>query len=98
MKRYRKYIIAISVVTFWAVFAYAYLGVEDGSSGLSILGYIHAFFFIPGGLFFQFLKGFHSNSDLPFMAILSWFIYVLLIVIMVKLISACLKFRCQPKE
>ena len=62
----------------WGVFSYAYLGVEDGSSGLSPLGWIHSVFFIPGGRLLQQLKGGHSNADLPLMAGTGWLTYSLL--------------------
>jgi hypothetical protein len=75
MKRYRKYLIAVGLVALWAVFSWAYLGVEDGSSGLSPLGWIHAVFFVPGGLLLQAVKGSHSNADLPVMAVFSVCVY-----------------------
>jgi hypothetical protein len=62
----------------WGVFSYAYLGVEDGSSGLSLLGWIHGVFFIPGGILMQALRGSHSNADLPLMAGIGWLTYSLL--------------------
>ncbi len=78
MKKFKTHIIAIVIVTIWAVFAYAYLGVEDGSSGLSILGKISAVFFIPGGLLIQKIGGNFSNNEIPFAAITSWFIFSLI--------------------
>ncbi|HSV99858.1 MAG TPA: hypothetical protein VLI39_06780 [Sedimentisphaerales bacterium] len=75
MKRYRKYLIAVGLVALWAVFSYAYLGVEDGSSGLSPLGWAHAVFFLPGGLLLQAVKGSHGNADLPLMAAFSFCVY-----------------------
>jgi len=77
MKRFRLRIVALGVVTAWAVFAWAYLGVEDGSSGMSPLGWLHVVFFLPGGFLFQAVKGSHSNSDLPIMALASWIAYSL---------------------
>lgn len=73
--RYRAQIATVTAVTAWAIFAYAYLGVEDGSSGLSVLGWLHAMFFIPGGILMQVLRGSHSNADLPFMTGVSWLTY-----------------------
>ncbi len=74
----RRYVIVLVVVTAWAVFSYMYLGVEDGSSGLSPLGWLHATFFIPGGCLMQVVKGSHGNADLPLMAAVSWVSYALL--------------------
>jgi len=84
MKPLRKYLIAIVAVTLWGGFSYAYIGVEDGSSGLSILGLLHAIFIIPGGFIFHVVKGSHSNADIPVMAGISWFVYVLVSVLVVK--------------
>jgi hypothetical protein len=78
MKKFKAHIIAIAIVTVWTVFAYAYLGVEDGSSGLSILGKISAVFFLPGGLLMQKIGGSFSNNEIPLAAILSWFIFSLI--------------------
>jgi len=84
MKRFRKYMIALGLVALWAVFSYAYLGVEDGSSGLSPLGWIHAVFFLPGGLLLQAVKGSHGNADLPLMAAFSFCVYAVVVVLAVK--------------
>ena len=78
MNRYRIHLIALGVVAVWGVFSYAYLGSEDGSSGLSLLGWIHVVFFVPGGILMQILKGSHSNADLPIMAGTGWLTYSLL--------------------
>ena len=86
MKTYRGHLIAVAVVTAWAVFGYAYLGVEDGSSGLSPLGWLHAIFFLPGGFVMQQLKGAHSNADLPLMAGIGWLAYSLLAIALVQLV------------
>jgi len=75
MKRYRPHLIALGFVAMWGVFSYAYLGVEDGSSGLSLLGWIHGVFFIPGGILMQTLRGSHSNADLPLMCGIGWATY-----------------------
>ena len=80
-KSLRNYLIAIGIITLWAVFSYAYLGAEDGSSGLSVLGWIHALFFFPGGFIFHIINVSHSNSDLPIIAVMSWLVYVLLIIL-----------------
>lgn len=87
MKRYRKYLIAVGLVVLWAVFSYAYLGVEDGSSGLSPLGWLAAVFFVPGGLLFQVVKGSHGNADLYLMAAFSFCVYMLVVVLVVRGIS-----------
>jgi hypothetical protein len=83
VKRYRKYLIALGFVIVWAVFSYAYLGVEDGSSGLSPLGWAHAVFFLPGGLLLQAVKGSHGNADLPLMAAFSFCVYAAVAAIVV---------------
>lgn len=80
-RRYQKYMIAISFVGLWAVFSHAYLGTEDGSSGLSPPGWIHAMFFLPGGLLLQAVKEGHSNVDLPLMAACSLCVYMVALVL-----------------
>ena len=97
MKLPRKYLIAIGVVTLWAVFSYAYLGVENGSSGLSILGWVQDLFFFPGGFLFHAIKESYSNTDLPTMAGISWFVYVLVILLVVKCICVLRKTIIQSK-
>ncbi len=87
MKRYRKYLIALGLIALWAVFAYAYLGVEDGSSGLSPLGWIAGVFFLPGGLLLRAVTGSHSNADLSLMAGFSFCVYVVVVVLAVKAIG-----------
>jgi hypothetical protein len=84
MKRHRKYLIALGVVALWAVFSYAYLGVEDGSSGLSPLGWLAAVFFVPGGLLFQVVKGSHANADLPLMAVFGFCLYAIATALVLK--------------
>ena len=76
--------IGLCVVALWAVFSYAYLGVEDGSSGLSPLGWVHAVFFIPGGLLLHAMKGTHSNTDLPMMAVFSLCVYAVVVGLVIK--------------
>ncbi len=78
MKRYRAHFIAIGIVTVWAIFAYAWLNVEDGSSGLSFLGKISAVFFLPGGLLMQSIRGTFSNTGIPLAAIISWLIFTVI--------------------
>ena len=97
MRLQRKYMIAIGAVTLWAAFAYGYLGVEDGSSGLSIFGLIHAFFFLPGLVVFHTVKDSHSNSDLPFIAGLSWVIYSVVAGLVVKCVCTIQKFINKNK-
>ena len=97
MKPLRKYLIAIGVVTLWAAFSYAYVGVEDGSSGLSILGSLHALFFIPGGSLLYIIKETHSNTDLLAMAGISWFVYVLVILLVVKCVGVLRKIMSQNR-
>ncbi len=80
MKNYIVPVIALGVVTVWGMFSYGYLGVEDGSSGLSLLGWIHAAYFLPGLFLVAKLKGSHSNADLPLMAGIGWLTYSLVAV------------------
>ena len=87
MKRCRKYLIALGVVALWAVFSYAYLGVEDGSSGLSPLGWLAGVFFVPGGLLFQAVKGSHGNADLPLMAAFGFCVYAVVVVLAVRSVA-----------
>ncbi len=84
MKSLRKYMIAFGFVGLWAVFSYAYLGVEDGSSGLSPLGWIHAAFFVPGLFLFRATKGAYSNADLPLIAAFSLCVYAVIVVLAIK--------------
>jgi len=79
--------IAVGCVGLWAAFSYAYLSVEDGSSGLSPLGWIHAVFFFPGGIALSSTKGSLSNADLPIMAGFSFFVYTVVALFVVK--SVC---------
>lgn len=78
MKKKKPYFIVLGIVTAWAIFAWAYLGVEDGSSGLSALGWLGAVFFIPSVFLMQLLKDDPSNVDILLMAIASWILYSLL--------------------
>ena len=84
MKSLRKYMIALGFVGLWAVFSYAYLGVEDGSSGLSPLGWIQSAFLVPGLFLFRAVKGAYSNADLPLIAALSLCAYAVVVVLVVK--------------
>jgi hypothetical protein len=83
MKPYRLHIIALIIVTMWGIFSYAYMGVEDGSSGLSILGWINVVFFAPGVILVYQLKGSHSNADILLSAATSWLIYSLLALVII---------------
>jgi len=56
MKRYRKYLIALALVAVWAVFSCAYLGTEDGSSGLSPLGWLADAFIVSGAWLLEAVK------------------------------------------
>ena len=82
MKRFRLHFIALGVVAAWAIFSYAYLGVEDGSSGLSPLGYVGGVFFLPG----LYLVKTHTNANLPIMAVISWAIFSLVAVFIAQII------------
>jgi hypothetical protein len=78
MRRYRPYVIALGAIAVWGVFAHAYLGVEDGSSGLSPLGWIHVGFFLPGLRVFRMFNDSYSNSDIPLIAAISWLLFIAL--------------------
>ena len=93
MRKFKIHLIAITIVTAWALFAYAWLNAEDGSSGLSILGKISAAFFIPGGVLMQIIRGSHANTDIPFMAFTGWFIYILIALIIVQIITKILHIK-----
>ncbi len=84
MKRYRKYMIALGLVALWAGFSWVYLGVEDGSSGLGLRGWITSLFLLPGGYVLQVTKGIYSNADLPLIAVLSFCIYAAGVVLAIK--------------
>ncbi len=86
MRRYGDYFIALGVVAAWAVLSYGYLGIEDASSGLSMPGWFHGVFFLPGACLMQAVKGGHSNADLPFMAAISWILYSVLSVGIVSIV------------
>ena len=68
---------ALVAVSLWGLFALLYLGVEDGSSGLSPLGNLTLAFLLPGLLLMQLVEGGHSNSDVPFMAFMGWLGYAI---------------------
>ncbi len=100
MKRFRPYIIAVGIVAVWAAFAYRYLGVEDGSSGLSPLGWICGVFFIPGGLLLSAITGTRSNADLPAMSAFSFCMYAVIALLVTKGVT-CLGravHRGEPNE
>ncbi len=93
MKKFKTHFIALGIVTIWAVLAYTWLNVEDGSSGLGVLGIVSAVFFIPGGYLMQITKGSHSNADIPFMAIISWLIFALIALGIAQVITMILNSR-----
>ncbi len=94
----RRYLIILGAVTAWAVFSYMYLGTEDGSSGLSPLGWLSAMFFIPGGYVMQVVKGSHGNADLPLMAAISWVSYSLLSVGIIYVCTIVTKGRKRERN
>ncbi len=96
MKKYIVYVIALGIVTIWAIFACIYIGVEDGSSGLSIFGKLCGIFFIPGGIILTH-GGSFSNADIPFAAIISWFIFALIIVGIVQIVRILCKYKKESK-
>lgn len=69
-------LMVLFAVSGWAVFSLLYAGVEDGSSGLSPLGYLVLAFYMPGLLLFQALEGSHRNSDVPAMVFAGWAFYL----------------------
>ncbi len=77
MEQLRAHFVAFGIVTVSSVLSCAYLGIEDGSSGLSLLGWLHVAFFVPGGLLGRKLKGTHSNADPALMAVVSWITFSL---------------------
>jgi len=78
--KYKIHLAAVATITLWGLFSYAYIGVEDGSSGLSLLGWVHVLFHIPGLFLVTQCKGTYTNADLPVVAMISWLIYVTLAV------------------
>ncbi len=90
MKKYKAHLIAIIIVTFWAIFSFAWLNVEDGSSGLSIFGKTSALFFLPGGFLMQFSNGNFSNAEIPVMAMTSWIIFTLIALIITQITTMIL--------
>ena len=78
MKDFKAYLVAIAAVTIWGIFSCIYLGLEDGSSGLSPFGWLRAIFFIPGSYLFMMIRGSHSNANLPVAAGIGWLAYTLL--------------------
>ena len=96
MKRYKTHLIALGVVAVGGLFSYGYLGVEDGSSGLSVLGWIHAVYFIPGVHLVSKLKGSYSNSDLPLIAAIGWLTFSLLALGVAQL--GCMIRRKNPQH
>jgi ABC-type multidrug transport system permease subunit len=85
MKKFKAHLIAIGIVTVWAIFACAWLNVEDGSSGLSAMGKVSAVFFLPGGLLMQSIRGSFSNAEIPFAAIISWLIFTLIALVIAQI-------------
>lgn len=77
MSRSKLRLIALACVTAWCIFALAYVGREDGSSGLSVLGWLQAIFFFPGLCLMQAVAGAHSNADIPRMAAVGWVLFAL---------------------
>jgi hypothetical protein len=87
MKRHRIHLIGLGIVALWASFSYAYLGVEDGSSGLGLLGWIRAVFFIPGAFLLRTLKSSYSNADLPLMAATGWLTFSLAVLAITQVLA-----------
>lgn len=92
MKLRRAHWLALAGCSAWAAFGFAYLGVEDGSSGLSALGWLHAGFFLPALL----VWGGHSNADLPWMGALAWLFWCGCALLVVQGVGA-LRPRVAPR-
>jgi hypothetical protein len=90
VKKFKAHLIAIGIVTAWAIFACAWLNVEDGSSGLSVFGKACAVFFLPGGLLMQFIGWSFSYSEIHLMAITSWLIFTLIALIIAQITTMIL--------
>jgi hypothetical protein len=85
VKPLRKYLIALGLVGLWAVFSYAYLGVEHARSySLSPLGWICAVFLLPGGFLLHALKGTLSNADLALAVPVSLGVYAVVVILAIK--------------
>jgi hypothetical protein len=97
MKKFKAHFIALGIVTVWALFAYAWLNVEDGSSGLSVLGKVSEVFFLPGGFLMQFLSINLSNAELPLMAIISWLIFTLIALVIAQITTMILNSKKAKK-
>jgi hypothetical protein len=82
----RPIAMALTVVAFWGLFAALYLGVEDGSSGLSLIGLLHVFFFLPGLVVMDLIKGNHSNADLPWMWLIGAAAYSLVLLLVIQVL------------
>lgn len=87
MKLRRAHGFALACCTAWAVFGWAYLGVEDGSSGLSPLGWLHALFFLPALGVAQGIWGSHSNADLLWMGLVAWLFWSLSVLAVVQMVG-----------
>ncbi len=89
MKKYTLHLIAIGIITLWALFSYFYFGVEDGSSGLSTSGWIGYSFLIPGALIISLIMGGVGSIVIPL--VLSWVLYVLAVAGFIQLIRIVFK-------
>jgi hypothetical protein len=74
-------------VTLWGGFSVAYLGAEDGSSGLSPVGYVQAAFFAPGTGILRAAGGPLGNRDLPAAVAISWACYVAVAVLIAHVVA-----------
>lgn len=90
MKKFKAHLVSIAIVTAWALFAYYWLNIEDGSSGLGVLGFVSAAFFIPGGILMQITRGSHSNADIPLMAFTGWITFTLIALGIAQIITMIL--------
>ena len=72
------FLVPTALAALWGLFSVTYLGVEDGSSGLSALGWVHVGFFVPGLGAMELLEGSHSNDDIPLMVAISFLVWAIL--------------------
>lgn len=102
VKRFKPYLLAVSLVTAWGVAAMFWMGSEDGSSGFSTLGWTLVPFVMPGAYLIAHLKGSLSNTDFPLIFGISWLAYSLLALAITHIAlvirkNFCKRFRTAEK-
>ncbi|MCA9078392.1 MAG: hypothetical protein KDA93_25420 [Planctomycetaceae bacterium] len=86
--RYRAHLICLAIVALWGMFAIAWMGVEDGSSGSSPATWIQIGFLLPGIILMKlFNDGSHTNSDIPMIFVTSWVICSLISVAVTQVVK-----------